>query len=206
MGTQGIFFLVAGPSGSGKTTVLRQLLGTSTGLVKDVSVTTREPREGEQDLRDYHFWSNKKFEQGVADNEFIEYAVVHGERYYGTLKRLVSEQLDCGLDVIKDIDVQGVEQVRNRWPYPRSVAIFLLPPTRGDLERRLQDRGSDRGAELQSRLDTVGRELGRVSEYDYLVFNKTVEDAVADLVAIRRAEHLRRMRREEEFKQAWGKV
>ena len=119
----GIFFLVAGPAGVGKTTLLQRLVAEEKGLVKAVSVTTRAPRQGEVDGVSYHFWDEKKFQDAVARGEFLEHACVHGSKHYGTLARFVDEQLAAGTDVVKDIDVQGVEQIRRieRYRYPENL-------------------------------------------------------------------------------------
>jgi guanylate kinase len=200
---KGIFFLVSGPSGAGKTTVLQRLIETETGIRRDVSVTTREPRAGESDGCDYHFWSADRFEEAVSRGAFLEHAKVHGLHRYGTLKQFVTRELDRGLDVIKDIDVQGVAQIRSKWPYPLSVAIFLTPPTPQDLRDRLAKRGSEDKDSLARRLATARDETRRIDEYDYLVVNDTVEDAVGLISAIRKAEHGRRVRRAEAFNAQW---
>ncbi len=183
--------MVAGPAGVGKTTVLKQLLGEEQGLVKAVSVTTRPPRDGEVDGVSYHFWDDARFQTAAGRGEFLEHATVHGVASYGTLARFVDEQLDSGLDVIKDIDVQGVDLVRRveRFRYPRSVAIFIMPPSREELLRRLRGRGSESEESVARRIRTAEAELARAGEYDYQVVNDTVEQAVARLKAIRTAEH-----------------
>ncbi|MCZ7645709.1 MAG: guanylate kinase [Planctomycetota bacterium] len=201
--SRGIFFLVAGPSGAGKTTLLRRLLESERGLEKDISVTTRAPRPGEQDGRDYRFWDRARFEKGVAEGAFLEHAVVFGKDFYGTLASQVNERLERGIDVIKDMDVQGVGQVRARWPWPASVAIFVTPPTPEQLERRLRDRKTESEERVARRLATAREEIRRVGEYDYVVCNESVDDAVADLAAIRRAERQRRERLERAFGEAW---
>lgn len=203
MGGQGIFFLVAGPTAAGKTTVLRALIEQIPGLVKDVSVTSRAPRVGEVDGQAYRFWTRERFETALGRGEFLEHAIVHGADYYGTLKAPVEEQLARGVDVIKDIDVQGVEQVRKVWPYPKTVAIFLTPPSPQDLTDRFRSRGTDDEETLKRRLETARREVTLVGQYDYLVCNRRVEDAVADLIAIRCAERLKRERNETEFRAVW---
>jgi len=203
MGGQGIFFLVAGPTAAGKTTVLRRLIEKIPELVKDVSVTSRAPRTGEVDGQAYRFWSRERFEEALARNEFLEHAVVHGSDFYGTLKAPVEAQLNQGVDVIKDIDVQGAEQVRERWPYPKTVMIFLTPPAPQDLIDRFRGRGTDDEETLRKRLKTAREEVRRVGSYDYLVCNHQVEAAVEDLMAIRRAERLKRERHEAEFRAVW---
>ncbi|MBI3830243.1 MAG: guanylate kinase [Planctomycetes bacterium] len=204
MGAQGIFFLLAGPTAAGKTVVLKRLLETSEGLVKNISVTTRPPRVGEMDGRDYRFWEQKAFETEKAAGGFLESALVHAKYWYGTLKRDIDANLSQGLDVIKDIDVQGVELVRKALPYPQSVAIFMVPPSLEELRERFQKRGSEDDESLKRRLKSAEAELKRVGEYDYVVVNKDVEEAVADLAAIRQAEHLKRSRGEVAFRKAWG--
>ncbi len=201
--TEGLFFLVAGPTASGKTTVLKQLVDTERDLKKDVSVTTRPPREGETDGCDYHFWTRERFLEAEVQGAFLETAVVHQNHHYGTLKEHVTEQLKNGIDVIKDIDVQGVGQIRKQWPYPRSVAIFVTPPSAQELIERLRRRGSEDEATLKRRLDTMRAEVERIGEYDYMVVNDSVETAVRKLVAIRTAEHCRRERHQETFTQEW---
>jgi guanylate kinase len=203
MGGQGIFFLVAGPTAAGKTTVLRCLIERVPELVKDVSVSSRAPRVGEADGVAYHFWARERFEAALRRGEFLEHAVVHGTDYYGTLKGPVEEQLRRGVDVIKDIDVQGAAQVRRLWPYPKTVMIFLTPSAPQDLIERFRGRGTDDEATLKRRLETARREVEDVGAYDYLVCNHRVEEAVADLIAIRRAERLKRERNEADFRAVW---
>jgi guanylate kinase len=204
MGGQGIFFLVAGPTAAGKTTVLRGLLDRIPGLVKDVSVTSRAPRTGEVDGVAYHFWAPARFAAALDRGEFLEHAIVHGADYYGTLKGPVEGHLNRGVDVIKDIDVQGAEQVRRLWPYPKTVMIFLAPPTPQDLIDRFRGRGTDDEATMNRRLATARREIEQVGAYDYLVCNRQVDEAVEDLVAIRRSEHLRREHHETDFRTVWN--
>ena len=200
----GIFFLVAGPSGAGKTTVLRSLVESSERLVKDVSITTRPPRPGELDGVDYFFWTRERFEQGIQQGEFLEYAQVHGSNYYGTSKIKVLEQLKQGLDVIKDIDVQGAELVRKAMPYPVSLGIFLAPPSPKELENRLKGRGTEDEAKVARRIESARAETARIGEFDYLVWNDRVDEAVEDLRAILRAEHLRQEQQQEIFKSRWN--
>lgn len=204
MATAGIFFLLAGPTAAGKTVVLNRLLEQSSGLVKNVSVTTRAPRDGEVNGRNYHFWNRPAFEAEIAAGAFLEHAVVHGKDLYGTLKSDVTDELAAGRDVIKDIDVQGVEQVRRALPYPQSVAIFLVPPSRAVLAERFRVRGTDSDEAFERRMKSAEAELRRVGEYDYLVVNETVEETAATLAAIRRAEHVKRARNEVDFRKAWG--
>ena len=189
---QGLFFLVAGPAGVGKSTLLRRLVAEEPGLLKAISVTTRAPREGEADGGAYYFWDEARFMAAVERGEFLEHAVVHGRRY-GTLRRFVEERLAAGMDVVKDIDVQGCEQIRRlpRYQYPRSVAVFVMPPSREELIHRLRGRGSEDQQSFATRLRDAEAEIARSHEFDYLVVNDALEEALASLKAIRLAEHCR---------------
>jgi guanylate kinase len=194
---RGIFFLVAGPAGVGKSTLLRRLVAEEKDLRKAVSVTTRSARPGEIEGTSYFFWDEKRFTAAAAHGDILEHAAVYGH-HYGTLARFVEEQLAAGVDVIKDIDVQGVGQVRQNpaFRYPRSVAVFILPPSRAELIRRLKERASETSVSFELRLKTADAELARLAEYDYVIVNDTIEESVHKLKAIRVAEHCRRERRE----------
>ena len=192
---RGLFILIAGPAGVGKSTLLRRFVAEEKGLRKAVSATTRAPREDEVDGVAYFFWDEARFVAAVERGEFLEHAVVHGKRY-GTPARFVEEHLAAGTDVVKDIDVQGVEQIRRlgAYQYPRSVAVFVMPPSREELVRRLRGRGSEDEQSFGVRLRTAEEEIARSHEYDYLVVNDTLDEAVAKLQAIRLAEHCRQRR------------
>ena len=192
---RGIFFLVAGPAGVGKTTLLKQLVDSEKDLVKAVSVTTRPARTGEVDGEAYHFWDDARFKAAAERGEFLEHALVHGN-HYGTLAQFVEEKLAHGIDVIKDIDVQGVHQLRSRakYAYPQTVGIFVMPPSRDELVKRLERRGSEDSRTLSTRLRNAEAEMTRLKEYEYVVVNDTLEHALQQLKSIRTAEHCRRER------------
>ncbi|MCK5479748.1 MAG: guanylate kinase [Gammaproteobacteria bacterium] len=185
----GTLYIISAPSGAGKSSLLRALLENSGGgVVLSVSHTTRKPRPGEVDGKDYHFVDAAVFQAMVDRGEFLEHAQVF-DNYYGTSQKGVEDQLSRGLDVILEIDWQGARQVRKL--VPGAVAIFILPPSRQALEERLKGRGQDDTAVIERRMrDAVG-EMSHYSEYDYLVINDEFQLACDELAAIIRGNRLR---------------
>ncbi|MGH9443092.1 MAG: guanylate kinase [Thermoanaerobaculia bacterium] len=189
-------FIVSSPSGGGKTTLISRLLSHRDGdLHFSVSHTTRVRRAGEEDGREYHFVSARDFREMVGRDEFLEWAEVHGN-LYGTARKEVLPRLRAGQDVILDIDVQGVRQVKQR--YPTAIAIFILPPSAEELGRRLRARGLDDEAQIEKRLANAAREIGEVSLYDYAIINDDLDRALGGLDAIVTAARLRPGRLQEQ--------
>ena len=188
MNRRGKTFIVSGPSGVGKSTVLRALFQGRDDLYFSVSATTRAPREGEVDGKDYHFISADRFRSMIEEDAFLEYAE-YVSNFYGTPKKFVDEAMDAGKDVILDIEIQGAAQVNAK--RPETVRIFIAPPSWEELERRLTARGTDTTEKIQKRLLRAKVELDSASGYDYFVINDTVEQAVEELRAILLAEHCR---------------
>jgi guanylate kinase len=176
--------ILSGPSGAGKTTVVRELLRSSpVPLVLSVSATTRGPRAGELDGREYHFLSHAEFAGKRAAGEFLECKEVFGRGdWYGTLRSAVTSGLEQGKWVLLEIDVEGAMAVREQ--FPDCVMIFLHPGSLAELERRLRGRGTDSEESIRRRLEVAGGELSRASEYRYQVVNETPEQAVADICAV----------------------
>ncbi len=179
---RGDLLIVSSPSGGGKTTLISRLL---TRHPKDlhfsVSHTTRPRRNGEVDGREYHFVSARDFREMVNRDEFLEWAEVHGN-LYGTAKREVLPRLQAGQDVVLDIDVQGVRQVKEK--HPEAIAIFILPPSAEELARRLRDRGLDDEAQIEKRLANAAREIDEAARYDYAIINDDLEAALQSLEAV----------------------
>ncbi len=179
--TRGRLFIVAAPSGAGKSTLVNALLEREPGIALSISHTTRAPRPGDVDGVQYHFIDRAAFEAMVAHGDFIEHAEVFGN-YYGTSRAAVEPILATGRDVLLEIDWQGAEQVRRAMP--ESVSIFILPPSRGELERRLHARATDSEATIEKRLAASREEITHAHEFDCIVVNDRFEEAVAALQAI----------------------
>jgi guanylate kinase len=177
----GILVVISSPSGAGKTTLAR-MLADSQKLVFSVSYTTRAPRQGERDGVDYKFVTDDEFSRMVENNEFAEWANVHGNRY-GTAIHTVNRALEDGTDYLFDIDWQGGRQIRKQWP-TQSVLVFILPPSMAELERRLRRRATDSPEAIQRRLAIAKRELEHYGDYDYLVVNDNLDRAHQQLNAI----------------------
>lgn len=189
----GILFVISAPSGTGKTTLLRQVMARLPGLNFSVSHTTRRPRPGEVDGRDYCFVSRNQFEKMIADNQFLEWARVH-DNYYGTSVQAVTDRLQAGEDILLDIDVQGAAIIRSAG-VPPSVQIFIAPPSLAVLESRLRGRNTEDEKTLQVRLQNARSELKAAGQYQYLVINDQLDEAVETLMAIFIAERARVRRR-----------
>lgn len=203
-GTRGDLFIVSSPSGGGKTTLIRRLLADPPGAALHFSVshTTRPMRVGESDGREYHFVSVEAFQKMVQREEFLEHNEVH-DNIYGTSKTEVLPRLAAGEDVILDIDVQGARDIRR--VYPEAVAIFIVPSSPSELERRLTGRGLDGIESIRKRLINAARELQEVAEFQYVIVNDDLDRATLELQSIvrarrlttaRQAERLERIRRE----------
>ena len=184
----GNLFIVCAPSGAGKTSLVAELLKTDEKIKLSVSYTTRAPRSGELNGREYHFVSKEKFEAMIAAGEFLESALVHGN-YYGTSKAWISEQRAAGSDILLEIDWQGAQQVRR--VFPDAIGVFVLPPSFETLVSRLNTRAQDAPDVIARRLSAARDEISHVGEFDYVIINDKFGDAVQDLVAVVRAQRLR---------------
>jgi guanylate kinase len=178
---EGIIFIISGPSGGGKTTLTGKVMEELDKLRFSVSCTTREPREGEVEGRDYTFISESEFMDMVRENKFAEYANVYGH-LYGTPIVQLEMAKKTGVDLILDIDVQGARQIREK--YPSGVFCFVMPPNIEDLKKRLKARGSEEDAVIEKRLSVARQEMEGVENYDYIIYNDELDSAVRSLKEI----------------------
>ena len=185
---RGIALIVSGPSGTGKSTLCSMLLERNPEIKFSVSCTTRSPRPGEEHGRDYYFISEEEFRERVRRGEFLEHAEVHGRRY-GTLRSEITGRVAAGEDVLLDIDVQGALQIKRKSALDKELArcakfIFIGPPDLLELERRLRARGTETSEDIELRLKNARIELDKSQEYDFIVVNNTLEQALVDLEGI----------------------
>ncbi|WP_315826792.1 MULTISPECIES: guanylate kinase [unclassified Bradyrhizobium] len=190
---RGLMFVLSSPSGAGKTTLSRLLIERMSGLRMSVSATTRPMRPGEVDGRDYHFVDRARFEDMAKRNELLEWATVFDNRY-GTPRAPVEAALSAGQDVLFDIDWQGTQQLREK-ARQDVVSVFILPPSAADLEKRLHTRAQDSNEVIRGRMSRASHEMSHWAEYDYIVINRNVDDAFAEVQSILKAERLKRERR-----------
>ncbi len=183
----GNLFVVAAPSGAGKTTLVRHLLERDPAVHLSISFTTRAPRPGEKNGREYHFIDVPTFQKMIAAGEFLEWAEVHGN-YYGTSQTWLGEQLAAGRDILLEIDWQGAQQVRRL--FPGMLGIFILPPSLAELAQRLSGRGTDAAAVVERRLAAARAEMRHVGEFDYVIINDQLSQAIDDLSAVIRSARL----------------
>jgi guanylate kinase len=182
-------YIISAPSGSGKSTLVNQVRQIVPGLRFSISYTTRAPRAGEQNGREYYFVSRAEFEDMVRREEFLEHASVFGN-YYGTARRFLREAEEEGKDLLLDIDVQGAAQIKRK--IPQAASIFILPPNRQELEKRLRTRSLDAENVIQRRLVTASREIENYDKYDYILINDRLEESIDALKSILLAERLKR--------------
>ncbi len=185
--SQGVLYIVSAPSGAGKTSLVKALLKNDLAIRLSVSYTTRAARPGEVDGRDYHFVDRHRFEQMLAEGEFLEHAEVYGN-YYGTSKGSISRDLNAGRDILLEIDWQGANQVKDH--FPQSASIFILPPSFSALRTRLKGRGQDSDEVIERRLAAAAHDVAHAEAFDYIMVNDDFDHALLDLVAITRSVRL----------------
>ncbi|HOB67093.1 guanylate kinase [Ottowia sp.] len=184
----GNLFVVAAPSGSGKSSLVKALMELDAGVAPSISHTTRAPRGQEKDGREYFFIEPAQFDAMVAAGDFLEWALVHGNRY-GTSRRAIEQRIDAGGDVVLEIDWQGALQIKRL--FPEAVLVFVLPPSWEELRARLTRRGEDAPDVIELRLANAREELAQAGHFDYVIINEIFERALFDLKAIVHAQRLR---------------
>lgn len=185
---KGGLFIVSAPSGAGKTTLCKRLVQKIGNIKPSVSFTTRQPRQGEIPDEDYSFVNETEFKAMVGGGDFVEWAVVHGN-YYGTSGRKLEELMSAGYDVLLDIDTQGARQIKN--VFHNSVSVFILPPSMKELKLRLEGRMSNSVDDMNRRLQRAFEEIREYNLYDYVIVNDIIEDSLKKLEAVITAERLR---------------
>jgi guanylate kinase len=187
MMNKGRLIVFSAPSGCGKGTMLEEILKDERFAVS-VSATTRAPREGEKDGVNYHFLTREDFEQRIADGKFIEHAE-YCQNLYGTLSSEVDGRLEQGLNVILEIEPQGAMKIREK--RPDAMFIFVVPPSVGELRRRLKKRGTESDEVIEERVSKAAWEISQAEKYDYIIVNDALEDAISDFFAVIRGEQLK---------------
>jgi guanylate kinase len=183
-------FIISAPSGSGKSTLVNFVRKTVPNLSFSISYTTRRPRGHEQNGKEYYFISREQFEEMIRNDEFLEHATVFETDYYGTACRFFDQAKERGCDLLLDIDVQGAAQIKRK--IPEAVSIFILPPNRTVLEKRLRERGQDSEEKIQRRLDEATREIENYGKYDYILVNDRLDVSADALKTILLAERQKR--------------
>ena len=173
--------ILTGPSGVGKGTVVREILCKDKNIWLSISATTREPREGEKDGENYYFLNQEKFKEMIDRNLFLEWAKFAGN-YYGTLLSSVNEKIKKGFTVLLEIEVEGAKQIKEK--FPNSLSIFLLPPDKEELERRIRSRGTEREEAIQKRLSRANYEISASSQFDFTLTNHNVDETVKRIIKL----------------------
>jgi guanylate kinase len=185
----GSLFVVVAPSGAGKTSLVNELLKRDPNIKLSISYTTRQPRDGEADGREYHFVDKAAFERMIGAGDFLEHANVYGN-YYGTSKRWIEKELAGDHDVLLEIDWQGARQLRSL--FPDMVGIFILPPSIEELRKRLESRGKDSPETIARRMSSAREDISHVLEFEYIIVNERFEAALMDLESVVRATRVSR--------------
>ena len=189
---KGVMLVLSSPSGAGKSSICKSLMSLDKNLSLSISTTTRKKRPNEKSGEDYIFVSIDEFQSMLNKNHFLEHANVFGN-YYGTDKSIVESRINNGKDLIFDIDWQGAQQLREKMRED-IVSVFILPPSKQELERRLKSRGQDADEVVKKRMDEASAEITHWAEYDYVVINKNLNDSVKAVLGILKAERMKRIR------------
>jgi len=202
---RGAVLVLSGPSGAGKSSIINKIIDDIGDCYFSISTTTRPMREGEEEGVHYHFVTKEEFQRGIDADEFLEYALVHGN-YYGTSLKPVKEALAEGKLVIFDIDVQGNVSVNNRLG-DITTSVFITPPSLAELKRRLEARGTDSKEVIENRIENAKKEIQRISEYDYLIVNDDLDKAAEELRLIAKVARMKLPTEEiNEFVQKWENI
>ena len=185
---RGLLLVVSGPSGTGKGTICKKMVEMNDAIKLSVSATTRQPRLGEKEGISYYFKTREEFEKMVENGEFLEHAMIY-DNYYGTPKQAIVDQLDAGVDVILEIEMQGARQIRE--VCPDAVFLFILPPSLDELKHRIVGRGTETKEQIEKRFNSAYNEIKLLGDYDYFIFNNIVDKSAEEIFEIIKSEKSR---------------
>ncbi|WAW14239.1 guanylate kinase [Peptostreptococcus equinus] len=193
---RGLLLVVSGPSGAGKGTVCKKVIENNDNIMLSVSATTRQPRTGEVEGISYYYKTKEQFEHMIENGQLLEYARVY-DNYYGTPKQEIYDQLENGTDIILEIEMQGAMQVKKK--FPQAVFIFILPPSLNELKNRIVGRGTETIDQIEKRMSSAFGEIKLIKDYDYFIFNDSIEKSADQVMSIVNAERSKVIRYKEEI-------